>query len=125
MQKVGKPIRQFGKNVSEWFSRPQEELKGWLERGQAIAEIEGTMGYRLIMTQAENEIRWAQQQLEVCNESLVVELRMYLRSLRFLQDFILTVRKNADISSSVLAGRKDAIGLESHTFVKNARIEGN
>ncbi len=124
IEKVGKPIRKLGSQIkSEWFGRPDKELKGWLERGQAIAEIEASMGYRMIMAQTEKEIRWAQGQLEVCDEKVVVELRMYLRSLRFLEDFILTVRKNADIASTVLAGRESAIGLESHVFVKNARVE--
>jgi hypothetical protein len=124
--KVGKPIRNLAKNIkSEWFGRPDEELKGWIERGQAIEEIKGSLGYRLIITQADKEIRWAQAELEVCDEKKVIELRMYLRSLRFLHDFILTTERNADIASTVLAGREKEIGRDSQVFVRNARVEGN
>ncbi len=73
------------------------------------------------MTQADKEIRWAQAQLEICEEKEVIELRMYLRSLRFLHDFILTTEKNADIAGTVLAGRESAIGREA--FVRNVRVE--
>jgi hypothetical protein len=122
VESVAKPLRKFGATIkSEWFGRPDAELKGWIERGRAIEEIKDTLGYRLIMTQADKEIRWAQAQLEVCEEKEVIELRMYLRSLRFLHDFILTTEKNADIAGTVLAGREGAIGREA--FVRNARVE--
>src|SRR5258705_4076613 len=117
MSDAGKKI--FGGIKSEWFGRPDEELKGWIERGNAIKEIEDTRGYKLIMAQTEKEILWAMAQLEVCEEKQLVEFRMYLRSLRFLKDYILTTERNADISSSVLSGRKGEIGRES--FVRNAR----
>lgn len=122
LEKVKKPIYALAKIKSEWFSRPDEELKGWLERGRAIEEIKDSLGYRLIMSQTEKEILWAQQQLEVCEETQVRDLRMYLRSLRFLKDFLLTTEKNADIAGSVLAGREATIGRESHAFVKNATV---
>ena len=124
LAKMPKRIRALGEHIkSEWFGRPDGELKGWIERGRAIEEIKDTLGYRLIMTQTEKEVRWAQQQLEICPEKEVLELRMYLRSLRFLHDFILTTEKNADVAATVLAGRESAIGKE--TFVRNARVEGN
>lgn len=123
LDRVVKPVSEFSAKIkSEWFGRPDDELKGWIERGRAIEEIKETLGYRLIITQTNNEIRWAQAQLEVCAEKEVPELRMYLRSLRFLHDFILTTEKNADIAGTVLAGRAGAIGKE--TFVRNARVEG-
>jgi len=112
-----------GRMKSAWFSRPDEELKGWAERGRALAEIEDSLGYRLIIAQTEKEIAWAQQQLEICEETQVRDLRLYLRSLRFLNDFILTTRRNADIASEVLAGREGAIGRDAAVFVKNARVE--
>jgi hypothetical protein len=124
IERMGRPFRGLSEKVrSAWFSRPDEELQGWIERGRAISEIEDSLGYKLIMGQTEREIRWAQDQLEVCEESKVGELRLYLRSLRFLNDFILTTRRNADISNSVLAGRSSAIGRDTATFVKNARVE--
>jgi hypothetical protein len=116
VSKIAKGIR------SEWFSRPDEELQGWIERGRALAEIRDTMGYRLILAQTDKEILWAQAQLEVCEEHVIVELRVYLRSLRFLKDFILTTEKNADISSSVLAGRPSVLAKDTTTFVKNAVV---
>jgi len=112
-----------GRVKSALYGRPDDELKGWIERGRALAEIEDSMGYKLIVGQAEREIVWAQQQLEICDESQVRDLRLYLRSLRFLNDFILTTRRNADIASGVLAGREGAIGRDSTQFVKNARVE--
>lgn len=124
VERVGKPLRNLASSVkSAWYGRPDEELKGWIERGRAIAEIKDSMGYRLILNQTEKEILWAQQRLEVCPETEVRDLRMYLRSLRFFQDFILTTERNADIANGVLAGRSEAIGKDSSTFVKNARIE--
>lgn len=110
--------------ISSWFGRPDEELKGWMERGRAIAEIEDSLGYKLIIGQTEREIEWAREQLEkgTANDT---EMRCYLKALRFLNDFILTTRRNADISSNVLAGRAGAIGRDATTFVKNARVEGN
>jgi hypothetical protein len=48
---------------------------------------------------------------------------MYLKSLRFLNDFILTTRRNADIATGVLASRENAIGRDTATFVRNARVE--
>jgi hypothetical protein len=107
---------------SKWFSRPDDELKGWIERGRAIDEIKDSMGYQLIVTQADREIVWAQQQLEICAESDVRDLRLYLRALRFLHDFILTTERNADIASGVLSGREAAIGRDATTFVKNAQV---
>jgi len=107
---------------SKWFSRPNDELKGWIERGRAIDEIKDSMGYQLIVTQADREILWAQQQLEICDEKVVPELRLYLRALRFLKDFLLTTERNADIASGVLAGREAAIGRDTTTFVKNAIV---
>ena len=121
MKSVGRKISAFTK--SEWFGRPDDELKGWIERGRAIHEIEDTMGYQLITRQADIEIRWAQAQLEVCDEAAILELRSYLKALRFLKDFLLTTVKNADISTSVLAQRATSIGRDSHMFVKNARVE--
>jgi hypothetical protein len=112
--------RMVGNIKSEWFGRPDEELKGWVERGRAIEEIKDSLGYRLILTQTHKEIAWAQSQLEICDPKDVVDFRCYLRSLRFLQDFILTTEKNADIAGTVLAGREEAIGRESLAFVKSA-----
>src|SRR6266576_7222868 len=119
----GQVLGVAGRIKSAWFSRPDEELKGWAERGRALAEIEDSLGYRLIISQTEKEIAWAQQQLEICEESQVRDLRLYLRSLRFLNHFILTTRRNADIASEVLAGREGAIGRDAAVFVKNARVE--
>ena len=107
---------------SAWFGRPDEELKGWVERGRALAEIEDSMGYRLILETIGREIEHTQKALEICDEKEVRDWRIYLKSLRFIESFILTTRRDADISSSVLAGREGAIGRESHTFVKNARV---
>lgn len=107
---------------SKWFSRPNEELQGWIERGRAINEIKDSMGYQLIVTQADREIVWAQQQLEICDESEVRDLRLYLRALRFLHDFILTTERNADIATGILAGREAAIGKDTTTFIKNATV---
>lgn len=120
-----KPLREFTSTIkSKWFGRPDDELKGWIERGRAIEEIKDSMGYRLIISQTDREVAWAQAQLEVCPEQDIMELRMYLRALRFLHDFILTTTRNADNASLVLAGRSGAISRESATFVKNARVEG-
>lgn len=125
LKRVQKPIRELARQIkSEWFGRPDDELKGWIERGRAIEEIRDSLGYKLITVQTDKEISWAQAQLEVCEESQLIELRMYLRCLRFLKDFLLTTERNAGISSSVLAGRESQIGREAHAFVKNARVEG-
>jgi hypothetical protein len=122
LDKVAKPARQLARRIkSEWFGRPDEELKVWMERGRAIAEIKDSLGYRLIMEQVEKEIIWAQNQLELAPRERnlkcsSVELRCYLKAMRFLQDFILTTERSADISSKVLASRAEEIGRE--TFVK-------
>jgi hypothetical protein len=119
LERVAKPVQAFARNIkSEWFGRPDQELKDWIDRGRAIAEIQDSTGYRLIMAQVSKEIAWAQTQLEVCPEKEIIELRCYLKSLRFLRDFILTTERNADISSKVLAGR--ANDMEKHSFVKGA-----
>lgn len=124
VQAVGKPLRGLtGTLKSAWFGRPDDELKGWIDRGWALSEIEGSLGYRLIIETVDNEIIWSQQQLEVCDKAAVDELRLYLRALRFIHHFILTTNKNADIATGVLAGRESAIGIDSATFVKNARNE--
>lgn len=123
--RVAKPLKSIGRHIkSEWFGRPDSELQGWIERGRAIAEIEDSLGYRLIMEQTHKEIAWARAHLEI-GDMNDMELRMYLRSLRFLEDFILTTKRNADIASSVLAGRPQAIAREADVFVKNARVEGD
>lgn len=123
IQRVSRPIKEFGAHVkSQWFGRPDEELKGWIERGRAISEIADSMGYKLIISQTEKEIEWSRQQLEIGSAS-DSDIRGYLKGLRFLKDFILTTSRNADISSSVLAGREGAIGRESAAFVRNARVE--
>ena len=119
---VGRPARAALKHIkSEWFGRPDEELKGWIDRGRAIAEISDSLGYKLILTQTNKEIEWAKNELEVGSVAVIPELRMYLRALRFFHDFILTTERNADIASSVLAGRPEAIARQTETFVKNAR----
>jgi hypothetical protein len=104
---------------SYWFGRPKEELEGWIERGRAIKEIEGSAGYQLIVGQTEREIQWAQDQLESCKESELMEYRSYLKALRFLKDFLLTTERNADISSSVLSGRPGAIARDTVQFVRS------
>src|SRR5437899_1028177 len=89
--KAGKPARDLSARVkSAWFGRPDAELTGWIERGRAIAEIADSLGYRLIIEQTKREIEWAREQLELgkLNEG---DLRGYLKALRFLQDFIVTV----------------------------------
>lgn len=116
LDKVAKSTKKLAQHVkSEWFGRPDEELKRMMEYGRAIEEIKDSRGYRLIMTQTEKEIEWAREQLEL-GKLDASELRNYLRSLRFVKAFILTVQRNADISSKVLAGRAEEIGRE--TFVK-------
>jgi len=124
IEAVGKPMRGLtGKLKSAWFGRPDDELKGWIERGRAISEIEDSLGYKLIMNQVEIETAWALKQMRICDVSKIEEFRMYLRSLEFLTDFILTTNKNANIATSALAGRESAIGMDSATFVKNARVD--
>jgi hypothetical protein len=124
VDRVSKPIRGMVRNIkSAWFSRPDDELKGWIERGRALNEIADSLGYRLIMTQTEKEISWAQAQLEICETKDVDQLRMYLKALRFLKDFVLTTERNADIASTVLAGREGQIARETMSFVRNARVE--
>lgn len=115
-------IRHSGIKISEWFGRPTEELKGWIERGRAIEEIKAAPGYQLILGTIEAEIDWAQQQLEICKEEMVTETRLYLRALRFVKNFIITTERNADISSSVLAGRPRQIAEDS--FVRSATPQG-
>jgi hypothetical protein len=116
-----KIVKMVGNIKSDWFGRPDAELQGWIERGSAIEEIRDTRGYLLIMKATHNEIEWARTQLELgtTNDS---DMRGYLKALRFVKEFILTVEKNADISATVLAGRPAEIGKDS--FVKNARVEG-
>lgn len=118
LARVTKPVQRLAKSVkSEWFGRPDKELKDWIDRGRAIAEIQDTLGYRLIMEQTRKEITWAQEQLEIgkLNDD---QLRAYLKALRFVKDFILTTERNADISSKVLAGR--AREIERDSFVRSA-----
>lgn len=122
LDRVAKPLKGLARNIkSEWFGRPDEELKGWIERGRAISEISDSLGYRLIIAQTNKEIEWAKDQLEL-GKLDVTELRMYLRALRFLHDFILTTERNADIASTVLAGKSGSIARESMAFVKNAQV---
>lgn len=111
-----------GRVKSALYGRPDEELKGWIERGRALSEIEDSPGYRLIVSQAHREIEWAREQLELGTDH-DTEMRAYLKALRFLDDFLLTTRRSADIASGVLAGREGAIGRDSMQFVKNARVE--
>lgn len=116
-------VRKIGtKAKSEWFSRPDDELKGWIERGRAISEISDSMGYRLIMETTRREIEWAREQLEL-GKLDEKDLRGYLKGLRFLQDFILTTNRNADIATGILAGREVGIGKDTITFIRNARVE--
>lgn len=112
-----------GSAKSAWFGRPSDELQGWIERGRALSEIEDSIGYRLILDTIGREIDHSQKALEICPEPDVREWRLYLKSLRFIESFILTTKRDADISSSVLAGREGVIGRESHTFIRNARVE--
>lgn len=122
MTRVGGTLRALpGKLKSAWFSRPDDELKGWIERGRAISEISDSLGYRLIMDTVEREIEWAREQLEI-GKLDERDLRGYLKSLRFLKEFILTVNKDADIATSVLAGRDAEIGRNSATFIRTAQV---
>jgi hypothetical protein len=125
VQAVGKPLRGLAnKAKSAWFGRPDDELKGWIERGRAISDIQDSLGYKLIMNQVDLETAWALNQMRICDVSKIEEFRMYLRSMEFLKDFILTTNRNADIATGVLAGRESAIGRDSDTFIKNARTDG-
>lgn len=123
LSRVGRPIKEKLSSIkSEWFGRPTQELQGWIERGRWINEIEGSMGYKLIMRATDQEIEWARAALEAGTLD-VTEIRMYLRALRFLKEFVLTTQKNADISSKVLSGRVEAIDRDTVQFIKNARVE--
>lgn len=122
MQRVGRTIHALpGKMKSAWFSRPDEELKGWIERGRAISEIEDSLGYRLIRETTEREIEWAREQLEL-GKLDEKDLRGYLKGLRFFKEFILTTNKNADIATGVLAGRDREIGRNTTTFITAAQV---
>lgn len=122
MQRVGRTIHALpGKMKSAWFSRPDEELKGWIERGRAISEIEDSLGYRLILETTEREIEWAREQLEL-GKLDEKDLRGYLKGLRFFKEFILTTNKNADIATGVLAGRDREIGRNTTTFITAAQV---
>lgn len=123
LERVARPVRNLGAHIkSEWFGRPDDELKGWIERGRAIAEIADTRGYQLIFSALQNEIEWARNALEAGTKN-DTDMRAYLKACRFVKAFILTTERNADIASSVLAGRESAIGRDTATFVKNARVE--
>lgn len=113
-KKIGSVVR------SQWFDRPDEELQGWIERGRLLAEVKDSRWIQLQIHTIEQEINWAQQQLEVCKPDDLEELRLYLRSLRFVKGYILTTERNADVSSSVLAGRPSAIAKGTLTFTRNA-----
>lgn len=122
MQRVGRTIHALpGKMKSAWFSRPDEELKGWIDRGRAISEIEDSLGYRLIRETTEREIEWAREQLEL-GKLDEKDLRGYLKGLRFFKEFILTTNKNADIATGVLAGRDREIGRNTTTFITAAQV---
>lgn len=124
LERTGKLARKTVRRInSAWFGRPTEELQGWIERGRAIDEIKDSMGYRLILDRSEQEITWAQRELESCKPEDLVELRLWLKCNRMYRDFILTTERNAQISSEVLEGRASAIARESLAFVKNARVE--
>jgi hypothetical protein len=123
IERASRPMRNLGARLkSEWFGRPDDELKGWIERGRAIGEIADTRGYQLIFSTLQKEIEWARNALEAGTKN-DAEIRGYLKGCRFVKDFILTTERNADISSSVLAGRESAIGRDTASFVKNARVE--
>ena len=122
VERVRPTLRAIGSKVkSALYGRPDDELKGWIDRGRAIAEIEDSLGYRLIVETTAREIEWAREQLEI-GKLDAGELRGYLKSLRFMEDFIITTRRNADIASSILAGRDAEIGRGTTTFIKNATV---
>lgn len=120
---LGSTVRKIGsKAKSEWFSRPDDELKGWIERGRAISEISDSMGYRLIMRTVENEIEWARTQLEIGTEN-DTEIRAWLKANRLVKNLVLSTNRNADIATGVLAGREAGIGKDTITFIRNARVD--
>jgi hypothetical protein len=117
LARVKKPFEVFSKSLkSEWFGRPDEELKGYIEKAHLLEEIKDTRGYQLILKQLDDEITWSQKELEVCKTEVIEPLRQYLKGLRFIRGWIVTTERNADIANSVLAGREGAIGKE--TFIK-------
>jgi len=123
LDRVAKPLKNVASKIkSEWFGRPDEELKAWIEKGRAIEEIKDTRGYQMIVSQLEKELEWTTNELDVCPKEVIDQLREYRKGLKFIRAFILTTEKNADLAGSVLAGRAGAITKE--TFITNARVEG-
>ena len=96
LKSVPQKLRAIGENIkSDWFGRPDHELKGWIERGQAIAEIKDSRGYFLIMCTLDNEISWATNELK---RKEVAGLREYLQALEFIKGYVVTTERNAEIS---------------------------
>lgn len=124
IEKMSAPLKKAKETIrSAWYGRSDDELKGWIERGRAIHEIEDSMGYQLIMKALDSEVKWAQAEFEVCKTQDIDPLRYYLKALRFVREFILTTTRNADASQAVLAGRPRAIAIDSTTFVGNATTQ--
>jgi hypothetical protein len=114
------PIIERARSTVKSMLGDRNEMQSWIDRGRALAEIQDSKGYKLILATVENEIRWAQARVESddCVDKELVEVRAYLKSQRFIKNYILTVHRNADISSKVLAGRAEAIAEETPAFVK-------
>ena len=111
LDRVRKPVREWAAGIkSEWFGRPDKELKDWIEYGRWWNEVKDTRWYQNQLATLDKEIKYAQEELEV-GKGLedVPELRAYLKALRFVRGHILTTERNADISSRVLAGRAEEI----------------
>ncbi len=119
-QEVDDFLTRVGKRVhslvgrSKWFSRPDSELKAWVERGAMLEEVKDSRWHQLQLRTLEQEIFWAQTELEI-GKLDSDELRAYLRALRFVRNYIADVQKNAEISNDVLQGRVKE--LEKVTFI--------
>jgi hypothetical protein len=117
LDRVKKPVREWAKGIkSEWFGRPDDELKQWIEYGRWWDEVKDTRWYQNQLATLDREIKFAQEELEN-GKGLenVAELRSYLKALRFVRGHILTTERNADISSRVLQGRSEEI---KSTFIR-------
>lgn len=117
VKRVRKQGGEFLKGIkSEWFGRPDAELKAWMERGSWLNEVKDTRWHINQVATIDQEISWAQEQLEI-GKFPTEELRAYLKALRFVKGHIVTTDRNADMASQVLAYRAQQIGTQ--TFVSS------
>lgn len=104
--------------IANWVKGiSEEESKGAVARQNAIAEIQDTRGFQLILAQYERERAWASKKLEGDEDyETTLALRSYINAIDVLRNFLNSTKTNADLAKvRIINERPKQMSIDAYT----------